>query len=77
MANALYHKLPDNSYMNISCPGGPAMWRVEHNSDQNYYAKFTWDCVTWITFPTPFATPALAQTALDNVITNINAGIFQ
>jgi hypothetical protein len=76
MANTLYHKLPDNTYMNISNPGGPVMWRVEHNNDGNFYAKFTWNTQDWITFPAPFATAALAQVALDNVMTNINAGTF-
>lgn len=76
MANSLYHKLPDNSYMNVSCPGGPILWRVEHVNDGNYYAKMTWDLVNWLVFPTPFPTPAAAQTALDNVMTQINAGTF-
>jgi hypothetical protein len=77
MANALYHKLPDNTYMNISAPGGPCMWRVQLNSsDGNWYAQFSWDGVNFVLFPTSFLTAAAAQTALDNVITSINAGTF-
>jgi hypothetical protein len=77
MANALYHKLPDNTYLNINNPGGPFMWRVQYGSDENaYFAQFSADGVNFIKFPTPFTTVALAQAALDNVIAQINAGTF-
>lgn len=77
MANTPYHKLPDNSYMNIASNGGPCIWKVFFSeSDNNWYAQFTYDGITWIRYPTPFANIAAAQTALDNVITQINAGTF-
>jgi hypothetical protein len=76
MPNSAYHKLPDNSYMNIAEPGGPVMWRVQQHTDGQWYAQFSWDSINYVLFPTPFNTIIAAQAALDNVIQQINSGSF-
>lgn len=77
MANTLYHKLPDNSWVNISCPGGPSVWKVQYSmEDGNYYAVFSYNGANYIQYPSSFATVAAAQQALDNVISQINGGTF-
>jgi len=74
MANALYHQLPDHSYMNLGATGAPAYFKVGLNSgDGQWYPMFSWDGATFTLFQ-PFATQPLAQAALDQFITNFIAG---
>jgi hypothetical protein len=75
MANVIYHKLVNGEYMNQGYPGGPAYFKVAQNpSDGLYYVNFTYNGDNWFLHDPGLATPAAAQTALDNYIASLIAG---
>lgn len=76
MANALYRQLSNNEYMRQD-GGGPIYFKIVLHSDGLWYPQFTYDYANWIVFfpiAGGFATSALAQTALDKYIGQLNAG---
>jgi hypothetical protein len=75
MANTLYHKLGDGSWINISNGGGPSLFQVQVNAaDGLFYPTFTYNEQHWHFVGTGSGTVAAAQTQLDTFIGNLNAG---
>lgn len=76
MANALYRKLPTGEWMRQD-GGGPVFLKIARDStDGNWYPTFTYNGSSWFYFVpvVPLATPAAAQTALNNYVGQLNAG---
>lgn len=75
MANAIYHKLPNGDYLNQGYPGGPCYFKVAQNPNDNlWYINFSYNGGNWFIHANGQATPAQAQTQLDNYISNLIAG---
>jgi len=75
MANTFYHKLASGEWMNISNPGGPVLFKLLFDADDNlWHPQFTWDLSNYETLPGGNASQAAAQSSLDTFVGNINAG---
>jgi len=79
MANAIYTKLGDNSYMNQGYPGGPGIFRVQINPNAPnaltaFDIYYSFDCQTFLPMGRGAANATTAQTNLDNYITSLING---
>jgi hypothetical protein len=79
MANVIYTKLGDGSYMNQGYPGGPAVFRIQVNPSSPS-ALTAWDIYfsfngeTFNPMGRGTSSSASAQTNLDNYIASLIAG---
>lgn len=78
MANALYRRIPPTGAPAVwmrQDGGGPVYFQItQNNDDKQYYIQFTYNGSAWFFHANGRATPALAQTDLDNYVSNLNAG---
>jgi len=80
MTNVCYRKITQSDgtsiWMNQACPGGPDLFRIHFYSDQElWFAEFSYDGGnSWIQHTNPQTTATAMQTALDNYVSQLNAG---
>lgn len=74
MANALYRKMPDGTWMNQANPGGPTFMYIRLNPDQTTWSfVLQWTENLQVVQPSQ-VTQAQAQANLDAYAAQLNAG---